>query len=68
MEVINIIPVDRKYALTVEEAAVLTGIGTKKLYELIAINKSAPYLLHIGRKTLIKRTAFEAYLDKVSNL
>lgn len=68
METINGIPIDRKYALSVEETAILTGIGTKKIYAMIAVDKNAGYLLHVGRKTLIKREAFMKYLNQVSDI
>ena len=68
MEVINIIPIDRKYTLSVEEASALTGIGTKKLYSMITADKGADYLLHVGRRTLIKREAFMSYLNQVNDI
>ena len=53
----NTVPIFMKYAITVEEAALLTGIGTKTLYKLINANRNAKYLLHVGdRKTLINRS------------
>ena len=62
------VPIDRKFSLTVEEASALTGIGTKKLYELISANRQAAYLLHIGKRTLFKREAFLEYLNRVNDI
>lgn len=65
----NAVPIYLKYAITVEEAAILTGIGTKTLYKIITANRNAKYLLHVGdRKTLFKRQAFTDYLDRVVDL
>ena len=65
----NPIPIYLKYAISVEEAGELTGIGTKTLYRLIRANRDADWLLHVGdRKTLFKRKAFMEYPDRVSDL
>ena len=65
----NTVPIYLKYAITVEEASILTGIGTKTLYKLINANRNAKYLLHVGdRKTLLKRQAFTDYLDRIVDL
>ena len=58
----NDLPLDRKYSLTVEEASRYSGIGTKKLYAMLD-KPGCSFVLHIGRKKLVKRQKFENYLD-----
>lgn len=61
------VPIYRKIALTIDEAAEYSNIGTKKLYELTD-NPMCPFVMYVGRKRLIKRVAFEKYLDSVREL
>ena len=61
------VPVSDKYALTVSEAIAYFGIGRDTLYRLIK-NPTAKFVLRIGRTTLIKRAAFEAYLNDITDL
>ncbi len=56
------VPVEHKYALTVQEAAEYFGIGQGKLRELIRIRR-CPFTIYVGRKCLIKRKELEKYLD-----
>ena len=58
------IPFWEKYILTVKEAAQYFTIGENKLRQIINDNEDAPYILHNGGRTLIKRLAFERFLDK----
>ncbi len=58
------IPFWKKYALTIKEASVYFEIGETKLRRILNENYDAPYVLHNGRRTLVKRTAFEQYLDQ----
>ena len=55
------IAVKTKIALF-EEAAAYFGIGINKLRDLTS-NDNCPYVLWIGSKRLIKRRAFERYLE-----
>lgn len=59
------VPVWKKYALTVYEAAEYFGIGEKKLRRIIQDNRYAEYLLWIGSRVEIKRELFEKYLDDI---
>lgn len=61
------VPISAKYALTVFEAMEYFGIGRDTLYRLIK-NPTAPYVLRVGRTTLIKRVAFETYLNGVTEI
>ena len=62
------VPIQEKYALTVDEMAAYTNIGQKKLHWVITEYKDADFLLRIGNKTLFKRTAFTQFLDKAECL
>lgn len=61
------VPISAKFTLTVSEAIEYFGIGRDTLYRLIK-NPKAPYVLRIGRTTLIKRVAFETYLNGITDL
>ena len=56
------IPISEKYALTIKECAEYTNIGENRLRELIRSDGDS-FILIIGNKTLIKRKAFERYID-----
>ena len=58
----NLVPIYRKSNLTVEEAAVYSGIGQHKIREL-AKREDATFVLYCGRKLLIKRKRFAQYID-----
>lgn len=57
------VPIHEKAALTLEEAAAYFGIGVNKLRELTN-DEACPYVLWNGSKRLIKRKAFERYLER----
>lgn len=57
------VPIWEKLTLTVEEASDYSGIGINKLYELLSQPSSAEYVLQVGKRRIIKRKAFEAYLE-----
>lgn len=52
-----------KYLLSIEEASIYFGIGHNKIRTMVSIEPDASYLLHIGRKVLIKRKLFEQMID-----
>lgn len=58
------VPIWEKSNLTLEEASAYFGIGINKLRDLTN-DKNCPYVIWCGRKRLIKRKAFEAYLEKM---
>ena len=60
----EIVPVWQKVFLTLEESAAYYGIGINKLRELTSA-EDCPFVLWVGRKRLIKRTAFEKYLESL---
>lgn len=62
------IPIWEKLTISVEEAVEYTGIGERKLRELISA-EGCPFVLKIGRdgkggRKLIKRKQFEEWLQK----
>lgn len=57
------IPVWEKSNLTLTEAAAYFNIGENKLRD-ISDNDNCTFVLWCGRKRLIKRIAFEKYLEK----
>ena len=59
----NDVPIWEKNTLTLEEAAAYFGIGVKKLRDMTN-NEACPYVLWNGNKRLIKRKAFERYLEQ----
>lgn len=56
------IPVWEKYALTIKECAEYTNIGENRLRDLVKSDGDS-FILTIGNKTLIKREAFEKYVN-----
>lgn len=60
---IETVPIWEKALLTVEEASAYSNIGICKMKEIV---KSArcPFVLHVGKKRLIKRKEFEDYISK----
>ena len=66
-EVINLItnnvPISEKYNLTIAEATEYFNIGRDKLYEL-AREDGCKFVIHNGRNILIKRKAFEKFLEQ----
>lgn len=58
------IPIKDKLNLTVEEAAVYSGISERRLKERIA-ECDFDFVLRNGTRILIKRKKFEKYLESV---
>lgn len=54
----------QKYNLTIKEAAEYYNIGENKLRELTK-EHGCNFVLHVGKKVLIKCKKFEEYLDSV---
>lgn len=61
------VPIWRKVNLTIEEAAAYSNIGINRIEEM-AKRPGCPFVLYIGRKKLIKREAFEKYLEQTIEL
>ena len=56
-----------KQNLTIKEAVVYSGIGETTLRGLLK-QKNCPFVLLVGKKQLIKRKAFDDYIDKIKYL
>ena len=63
----KLVPVWKKVNLTIEEAAAYSNIGINRIEEM-AKRPGCPFVLYIGRKKLIKREAFEKYLEQTIEL
>lgn len=59
------IPVWEKVNLNLEEAAAYFNIGINKLRILTDSRECENYVLWVGKKRLIKRKQFEAYLSSL---
>jgi len=57
------VPVWEKANLSLEEAAAYFGIGVNKLRDMTN-DENCPFVLWNGSKRLIKRKAFECYLEQ----
>ncbi len=58
-----LIPVWKRYALTIEEAANYYHIGENKLRMIADEHPEADFIIMNGNRILIKRQRFEDYLD-----
>ena len=57
------VPVWEKATLTLEEAAAYSNVGVNRLRE-ISDAENCTFVLWVGKKRLIKRKLFEAFLEK----
>ena len=57
------LPIDRKMLLSIREAAEYSNIGINKIDEMLK-QPNCPFVLFVGTKKLVKRKAFEAYIDE----
>lgn len=57
------VPIHTKVLLTIDEASAYSSIGKDKLRELTN-DQNCPFVIWNGNKKLIKRKAFERYLDR----
>lgn len=57
-----------KYNLTVKEAASYFSIGEKKIRRLAEENPEASFVLMNGSHMLIKRAAFEKFIDILDSI
>lgn len=61
---VNDVPIWQKINLTIEEASAYSGLGDKKIRELVK-DKRCPFVLKNGNKYLIKREKFEKWIDQI---
>jgi excisionase family DNA binding protein len=57
------LPINQKSLLTIPEAAEYSNIGQNKISEMLK-NPRCTFVLYVGRKKLIKRELFDAFLMK----
>mgnify|MGYP003474998269 CR=1 FL=1 len=55
-------PIHLKLLLTIKEAAEYSNIGINKIDEMLK-QPNCPFVLFVGTKKLVKRKAFEAYIE-----
>lgn len=58
-----ILPIDRKMLLSIREAAEYRNIGINKIDELLK-QPNCPFVLYVGTKKLVKRKAFEEFIEQ----
>lgn len=61
------VPIWQKSNLTLEEAAMYTGVGINRLREL-SNEKECPFVLWVGNKRLLKRRKLDEYLDNLYSI
>lgn len=57
------LPIDRKLALTIKEAAEYSNIGINKINSLLR-SPNCPFVLFVGAKKLVKRKEFEEFIGR----
>lgn len=55
------VPIYRKMALTIREAAEYSNIGINKIESMLR-EPSCPFVLYVGTKKLVKRQEFEDFI------
>ena len=58
----TILPIDRKMLLSIREAAEYSNIGINKIDEMLK-HPNCPFVLYVGTKKLVKRKAFEEFIE-----
>ena len=61
-QAMNLLPIDRKMLLSIREAAEYSNIGINKIDEMLK-QPNCPFVLYVGTKKLVKRKAFEVFID-----
>lgn len=56
------VPIWEKVNLTVKEAAEYSNIGINKIENMLN-NPMCTFVLHVGKRRLVKRKEFEKYLE-----
>ena len=56
------LPIDRKMLLSIREAAEYSNIGINTIDELLK-QPNCPFVLYVGTKKLVKRKAFEEFIE-----
>lgn len=61
------IPLWEKLTMSIDEAALYTGLGITKLYEMTN-RDDCPFVLWVGKRRLIKRELFDEYISNVYSI
>lgn len=61
------LPIDRKMALTIKEAAEYSNIGINKIDSLLR-HPQCPFVLYVGTKKLVKRKEFEEFISRAMEI
>ena len=56
------LPIDRKMLLSIREAAEYSNIVINKIDEMLK-QPNCPFVLYVGTKKLVKRKAFEEFIE-----
>ena len=64
----NEVPLWKKYALTLSEAAQYFGIGERKLQQIADENRDTGIVIYNGVKLLFKREKFTEWLNEVNSI
>lgn len=56
------LPIDRKMLLSIREAAEYSNIGINRIDEMLKL-PNCPFVLFVGTKRLVKRKAFEEFIE-----
>ena len=66
----KMVPIWKKYMLTVDKAVQYFGIGKKKIRMLISENADSDFCftVQVGNKSLINRHKFEEFLNQTTSL
>lgn len=56
------LPIDRKLALSIREAAEYSNIGINKIDSMLR-SPNCPFVLFVGTKKLVKRKEFEEFIS-----
>ncbi len=62
------VPVWERYMLTVREASTCFHIGEKRIRSILKEHPDAAFVLRSGNRTMIRREAFQKYLDSIDSL
>ena len=57
------VPICEKFVLSIKEAAAYSNIGINKIENMLR-QPDCPFVLYVGTKKLVKREAFEAYINQ----
>ena len=59
----NPVPIYHKITLTIDEASELSNIGINRIDAMLR-KPNCPFVLFVGKKKLVKRKEFEAFISK----